>query len=116
MKGWITPNVTETNDMFLNCSSLTTLNLSDWDASSIISANNMFNGCSSVIDVTPPKNLLISHDISSMISLSGSEVLEWVDALSLIETNQVVILGSTLIVLLSEEDILRIINKGWSVG
>ena len=76
----------------------------------------MFNGCSSVIDVTPPKNLLISHDISSMISLSRNEVLEWVDALSLIETNQVVILGSTLIVLLSEEDILRIINKGWSVG
>lgn len=116
LKGWVTPNATETNDMFLNCSSLTTLNLSNWDVSSIISANNMFKGCSSVIDVTPPKNLLISHDISSMVLLSGSEVLEWVDALSLIETNQIVILGSTLIVLLSEEDIFRIINKGWSVG
>ena len=39
----------------------------------------MFDGCSSVIDVTPPKNLFISHDISSMILLDRNEVLEWGD-------------------------------------
>ena len=46
--GWDTSSVRYTNRMFSGCSSLSSLDLSDWDTSSLEQTVRMFSGCSSI--------------------------------------------------------------------
>ena len=48
LSGWNTSSVTSMKSMFYNCSSLTSLDLSGFNTSSVTSMNGMFFGCSSL--------------------------------------------------------------------
>ena len=111
-----TSNVTGMAYMFQNCSSLTSLNLSNFNTENVTNMEYMFNGCSKIRDIEPPINLFISHSISSMIYLTREELLQWLDALSEITTNQTLTLGSTLSMKLREADLAIATNKGWSIA
>ena len=39
------------NNMFENCSGLTSLDLSKWDTSKVTTMTNMFNGCSNLHEI-----------------------------------------------------------------
>ena len=39
------------NNMFENCSGLTSLDLSGWDTSKVTTMTNMFNGCSNLHEI-----------------------------------------------------------------
>ena len=43
-----TSNVTNMSNMFYNCRSITSLDLSGWNISNVIDMNNMFGGCSAL--------------------------------------------------------------------
>ena len=45
LSGWDTSNVTSMNQMFKNCTKLETLDLSGWDTSKVTDMNGMFNSC-----------------------------------------------------------------------
>ena len=45
---WDTSSVTEMGSMFSGCSSLASLDVSKWDTSKVTSMNDLFNGCSSL--------------------------------------------------------------------
>ena len=51
LKGLDTSNVTSMQSMFTSCSSLTSLDLSNWDTSNVTDMGWVFNGCSSLKDV-----------------------------------------------------------------
>ena len=46
--GWDTSSITDMRCMFSGCSSLANLDLSKWDTSSVTDMRSMFNGCSSL--------------------------------------------------------------------
>ena len=46
-----TSNVTDMNDMFYGCSSLTSLNLTGFDTSNVTNMAYMFSGCSSLVSL-----------------------------------------------------------------
>ena len=48
VSGWNTANVTYMSYMFLGCSSLASLDLSGWNTASVTDMSNMFNGCSAL--------------------------------------------------------------------
>ena len=48
LSGWNTANVTYMSYMFLGCSSLASLDLSGWNTGNVVLMNDMFNGCSSL--------------------------------------------------------------------
>ena len=61
-----TSNVTNMADMFYNCSSLTSLNLSNFDTSKVIYMNGMFFNCSSLTSLN-----LSNFDTSKVIYMNG---------------------------------------------
>lgn len=111
-----TTNVTNMQSMFQDCKSLTSLDLSSFNTSNVINMQNMFYNCSKIVNIEPPINLFISHDIASMIYLTREELLQWLNALSEITTNQTLTLGSTLSMKLRETDLAIATNKGWSIA
>ena len=48
LSGWNTSNVNNMRNMFDGCGALTSLDLSGWDTSNVIDMNNMFGGCSAL--------------------------------------------------------------------
>lgn len=57
-------NMSDFSDTFRGCSSLTSLDVSNWDTSSVTTMNNTFNGCSSLTSLD-----LSSWDTSSVTSM-----------------------------------------------
>ena len=51
VSGWDTSNVTGMSDMFSGCSSLTSLNVSDWDTSNVTNMSYMFYYCRSLTNL-----------------------------------------------------------------
>ena len=82
--GELVDTITLTNmkDMFRNCSSLQSLDVSNWDVSNVTSIYNMFYGCSSLkeLDVRnwDTRNLKkIYNTFNSCISLQMLDVSKW---------------------------------------
>ena len=65
LSGWNTSSVTSMKSMFYNCSSLTSLDLSGFNTSSVTSMNGMFFGCSS----------LTSLDLSGFNTSSVTDII-----------------------------------------
>ena len=65
-------SVTNISNLFKNCSSLTELDLSDWDVSGVTTATDFVFGCSSLITIKSPKTLPTTDVISSEINSLGS--------------------------------------------
>lgn len=66
LSGWIIPSVTSAIDMFYNCSNLTSLNLSNWNVQSLENTSSMFHGCSSLTSLD-----LSSWDVLSITRTVG---------------------------------------------
>ena len=60
-----TSEITNMGEMFINCSSLKSIDLSDFDTSAVKSMNNMFYGCSSLTSLD-----LSNFDTSSVTSMA----------------------------------------------
>ena len=66
VSNWATGSVTLMADMFAGCSSLTSLDVSKWDTSSVESMDGMFSGCSSLT------SLDVSNWVTGSVTGMGS--------------------------------------------
>ena len=118
LSNWDISNVTNMYAIFFYCSSLTSVDLSNWDTSNVTSMSSMFFHCDSL------KNLTLSENWASNSSLSSFELSDSplthesaVDVINKLATrsNSPVITFSNKVGLYqSEIDIAT--NKGWSVS
>lgn len=51
LRGWNVENVLTMQQMFINCFSLATINLTEWNAIKCTNMGNMFNGCSAIQNI-----------------------------------------------------------------
>ena len=63
---WDTSNVTNMREMFDACRSLTSLDVSNWDTSNVTNIDYMFNNCTSLISLD-----ISNFDTSSVTSING---------------------------------------------
>lgn len=76
MSGFHTGKVTDMSYMFLNCSGLTSLDLSSFDMSGVTFMKNMFGGCSGLSTIYTPYNIPI--DTASVLPAEEND--KWYDS------------------------------------
>ena len=116
IQGWDINQVMSTAYCFYNCSKLTSLDFSTWDLASSQNAQDMLYGCSSIVNLEPPQNLRVSHGLSSLILLDRATIVKWFNALAEVYTEEILTLGSNVRNIVTEDDLLIPINKGWSIA
>ena len=76
-------NITSMNSMFSGCSSLTSLNTTQWDTSKVTSLSYMFSGCSSLTEIigiqewNTGKVTNLSYMFSGCTSLTSLDLTNW---------------------------------------
>lgn len=85
---WNTSSVTTTNKCFLDCTALTTLDLSTWKTSNLIDSNSMFKGCTNLTTITGLENWDLSkgYNLGAMFSGCNNLVFPDLSSWSLIST------------------------------
>ena len=71
VSNWDTSNVTSMNNMFYGCSSLQTLDVSGWDTSNVTNINSMFYSCKKLTTLIGGRTIdeIISNNISALNGL-----------------------------------------------
>lgn len=145
LSGRDTSNATNMSNMFYQCRNLTEINLSGWDTSNATNMYNMFYGCSKLIRIlgfldcikvtsvqsmfgssygplplleeVRIKNLNSSPlDLSYCTSLSYDSLLYLINNLVEITRTYSIILGSTNLAKLTDEEKAIATNKGWTLS
>lgn len=68
LSNWNTSNVTDMSGMFGHCSGLTSLDLSNWNTSKVTTMNNMFIGCTSLTELKMGGNPSSLTNVYSMFT------------------------------------------------
>ena len=134
-----TENLTNASSMFNVCSSLTELDLSSFDMSKVTSISSMFYNCTNLTKLNSFKNLgkgytsKSNNSSSYKLDLSACKNLTHDSLMSVINNlydlnlsynvanggtlyRQSLVLGSTNLAKLTEEEIAIATNKGWNVS
>ena len=132
-----TSNVTTTQNMFKNCTNLTTIPL--LDTSNVISMSYMFNGCSSLTTIpqlntsnvigmrdmfkscSNLKSILMTNigadlDISASTKFEREDLLVILNNLKTVTSATTLTMGATNLAKLTEEDKAIATNKGWTLA
>jgi surface protein len=111
---WRNNKNTTTYGMFYNCRALTELDMGGFDMGSLTSTTHMFTDATGLTRFNSPTNIRMSIGFNST-RLDLESVLDIIDNLATVTTNQTLTLGG-LADQLTEEQIAVAINKGWSIG
>ena len=118
LSGWDTSNVQYMSYMFSNCSSLTTLDLSNFDTSNVTDMNNMLYSCSKLSNLTLGNNWASNSSISSFdlsySPLTRESAVDVINKLATRSNSPVITFSNKVGLYQSEIDIAT--NKGWSVS
>lgn len=107
-------NVTNMDSMFYNCPNLTAI--PQLDTSNVTSMDSMFYNCSS-IEVIHMVNISADLDISSSTKFTREALLEILGNLkALTSETKTLIMGSTNLAKLTDEDKAIATNKGWTLA
>lgn len=106
------------NEMFNNCSSLTSLDLSGFDTSNVKYMNNMFRDCSKLTNLTlgndwASNSSISSFDLSSC-PLTRESAVDVINKLATRSNSPVITFSRKVGLYQSEIDVAT--NKGWSVS
>lgn len=106
------------NEMFSNCSSLTSLDLSGFDTSNVKYMNNMFNSCSKLSNLTLGNDWASNSNISSFdlssCPLTRESAVDVINKLATRSNSPVIKFSNKVTLYQSEIDVAN--NKGWSVS
>ena len=118
LSGWDTSNVQYMGYMFKNCSSLTSLDLSGWDTSKVTDMESMFTDCWELTNLTLSNNWASNSSISlfdlSSCPLTHESAIDVINKLATRSNSPVIKFSSKVTLYQSEIDIAT--NKGWSVS
>ena len=132
VSGWNTSNVTNMSNMFSGCSSLQTLDVSGWDTSNVTDTiDSIFYNCNNLNTLIGDRTIdeVISNNISALNGLKNTisfrnTILDRASLRAIINgladlsstSSQYLLLGSTLIAKLTEEDIAIATSKNWTIS
>ena len=102
------------NGMFYGCTSLTSLDLSNFDTSKVTNMGYMFQSCTNLTSLDSMQNIPVSLSLSST-QLDQTSLVDVINNLTTVTTTQTLTLGGTLLAKLTEEQIAIAVNKGWTV-
>lgn len=104
--------------MFYNCNSLTSLDLSNWDTSKVIDMGNMFFDCSKLSNLTLGTDWASNSSISSFdlsySPLTHDSAIDVINKLATRSNSPVITFSNQVGLYQSEIDVAT--NKGWSVS
>ena len=112
LSGFDTSNVTTMMAMFSLCKNLTSLNMNNCDVSNVTNTINILNGCSSLVNFQAPMNISVDFDVQSCIALSHDSLMSIINNLATV-TGKKLILRSTNLAKLTDEEKAIATNKGW---
>lgn len=112
---WYIYNLEFALGMFALCSNLNSLNLSTLDFHSVTTTEFMFDGCYSLVDFQAPMNINTSINFESCTELSYDSLMSIINNLEYKWSPETLILGSTNLDKLSDEDKMIATNKGWTL-
>jgi surface protein len=115
LDGFITSQVTLFNSMFANCSRLEALDLSLFDVSKATNLDYMFQNCSMLKDLQAMRNIGVDLSVKDSPELSYTSLMSIINNLKSISTVESLKLGALNLGKLSDSDIRRATDKGWSV-
>ena len=106
------------SEMFRECSSLTTLDLSGWNTSNVTNMNDMFGYCSKLSNLTLGNDWASNSSISSFdlsySPLTHESAVDVINKLATRDNSPVIKFSGNIVLSQSEIDIAT--NKGWSVS
>ena len=110
-----TSKVTDMGSMFNYCSSLTTV--PEMDTSSVTNMSNMFSYCYSLTDMGGFTGLKCNLDLSPCTALTHDSIMNVINkAADVTASPKTLILGSTNLAKLSDEEKAIATNKGWTLA
>ena len=117
-----TSKVTDMSSMFSGCTSLTSLDLSNFDASKVTSSTNLrifgttANNMPQLTDFKAPKNMGANLDFSPCPNLTHDSLMSIINNLAKVTSTKKLVLGSTNLAKLSDEDKAIATNRGWTLS
>ena len=99
---------------FAFCYSLTSLNISSFNLSAVTNVDNMFNECSSLTDLQFGTNLKVSLDLSDS-PLTHTSALSVLNGLATITTSQSITFKASTYSTLTAAEIKTATDKGWAI-
>ena len=110
-----TSAVTNMSSMFNGCTSLTSLDISNFNTSAVTNMAYMFNGCTNLTDFVSCV-FRKSIDFSLCTNLSYDSLISIINNLAEVTTTQKLTLGKTNIGKLTSDEIAIATEKGWTVA
>lgn len=102
-------------EMFKNCTSLQLLNISNWNTVKVISGNDMFKGCTSLTTVKGKNNVFAVDFVLSDSPLTNKSAMVFINGLSDVASTKKITFKRTTYDTLTEEQIAMATSKGWSI-
>ena len=106
------------NDMFFDCFSLESLDLTGWDTTNVVGMSNMFNYCNKLTNLTLGTDWASNSSISSFslsyCPLTRESAVDVINKLAARSNSPVITFSNKVGLYQSEIDIAT--NKGWSVS
>ena len=110
-------NVKIMSSVFIECDSLETIDLSNWDVGNVTNLNNLVRDCRKLANFIPPKNINVSiSNFTNCTLLPVEQLVSIINNLATVSTTQTLTLGSTNLAKLTTEQIQIATDKGWTVS
>lgn len=110
-------NVTDMRNVFVECNSLKTIDLSNWDVGNVTNLNNLVRDCRKLANFIPPKNINVSiSNFTNSTLLTAEQLVSIINNLNTVSTTQTLTLGAVNLAKLTTEQIQIATDKGWTVS
>lgn len=117
ISNWDTSNITKYYDVFENCSSLESLDISGWTISSEVTNMSYFlSNSPKLTDLKAPKIIDRSISFSGCPNLTVTSLLSILNGLTNTTESKTLTLGSTNLAKLTDEQKAIATNKGWTLA
>ena len=109
-------NATNTASCFYGCTALVSLVLPAGFGQNATNTANCFYGCFSLTDVTGSPNFKTSFTLSDCTNLTHDSLMVFINGLQTVTTTQKLMLGSTNLAKLTDEEKKVATDKGWTLA
>ena len=104
------------SSMFEECSSVTSLNLGNWDISKVTNLSSFVSNCSQLNSFYAPKNINVSlSNFTASTLLTSEHLMSIINNLNTVSSTQTLTIGATNLAKLTSNEIKIATDKGWTI-
>ena len=104
------------SSMFAGCSSVTSLNLGNWDISKVTNLSSFVSNCSQLNSFYAPKNINVSlSNFTASTLLTSEHLMSIINNLNTVSSTQTLTIGATNLAKLTSNEIKIATDKGWTI-